>query len=510
MPKENRETPDVTCNDKPNIILINADDLGYGDLSCYGATKVNTPNIDALARQGRSFTDAHAASAVCSPSRYGLLTGRYPVRRNIWGPLWTQTPLSIDPNRQTLASLLKDSGYSTAVIGKWHLGFGEEKPDWNGELKPGPLELGFDYYFGMPIVNCAPPYVYVENHHVVGLDPADPFVEGVESVTQKLPDKGGYEALGGAKRAHELFRDEMVGTTFKEKAVNWIKENGQCSDKPFFLYLATTNIHHPFTPAPQFLGTSQCGLYGDFIHELDWMVGEVVKAVEEVGQTDNTLIIFTSDNGGMLNRCGQYAWCAGHKLNGDLLGFKFGAWEGGHRIPFIAKWPGRIPEGTSTDHLFSQVDLMATFAEIAGATIKDGHGEDSVSQLETLTGAPEEPIRDELVISPNSPEHLVARKGKWVYIPAQDEGGFKQKNIGDHCFGGAAVFQLTNQVNSDFDSNGRIKEGAPPAQLYDLETDPYQATNVYSDHPEIVAELDALVEAYRERIEPADPVGWTG
>lgn len=492
---------------KPNIILINADDLGYGDLSCYGATKVQTPNIDKLAKEGRTFTEAHAASAVCSPSRYGMLTGRYPIRRNFWGPTGMDQPLSIDTDRITIASLLREAGYNTAVIGKWHLGLGEEKPDWNGELKPGPLEIGFDYFFGVPVVNCIPPYVYVKNHHVVGWEEDDPFVYGEESVTEKWPAKGGYKNIGGAKKAHLLYRDEMVGTTLKQKSVEWIREKAK-EDNPFFLYLAPLNIHHPFTPAPQFKGTSQCGLYGDFIHELDWIVGEVVKAVEETGQTDNTLIIFTSDNGGMLNKGGQDAWKAGHRLNGDLLGFKFGAWEGGHRVPLIAKWPRHIPEDTISENLFSQIDLIATFASIIGRPLKEVEGVDSIDQLETITGTPEKPIRDQLIISPNSPEHLLVRKGKWVYIPAQDEGGFQQKNIGDHTFGGAAVFKLTKQTNSDFTEDGEIKPEAPPAQLYDLKNDPYQTTNIYNENPELVKELDDIITEHRKLIGPYQKLGW--
>lgn len=496
-----------TLSDRPNIVLINADDLGYGDLSCYGATKVTTPNIDSLATTGRRFTDAHAASAVCSPSRYGMLTGRYPLRRNFWGPTGMDQPLTIDTDRGTLASLLKKAGYATAVVGKWHLGLGEEKPDWNGELKPGPLEIGFDYFYGVPIVNCIPPYVYVENHRVVGHDPDEPFVYGEESVTEKWPAKGGYNMIGGARRAHELYRDEQVGTTLTEKSVAWLREEGK-KNNPFFLYLAPLNIHHPFTPAPRFQGTSDCGRYGDFIHELDWMVGEVMNAVEEMGQTENTLFLFTSDNGGMLNEGGQDAWRAGHRLNGDLLGFKFGAWEGGHRIPFIARWPGKIPAGTVSDQLMSHIDLMATFAGILGRPLADGVGQDSVNQLETLTGTPHAPVRDELVISPNSPDHLLVRKGRWVYIPAQDEGGFQQTEIGDHTFGGAAVFKLTKQINSDFTADGTLKDNAPPAQLYDLESDQGQAINVYNHHPEVVKELDDIVAAHRRQIIPSEPLGW--
>lgn len=492
----------------PNVILINADDLGYGDLSCYGATLVQTPNIDKLASQGRSFSDAHAASAVCSPSRYGLLTGTYPLRRNFWGPIGgLDDGLTIDTTQMTLASLLKNAGYSTACVGKWHLGLGVDKPDYNQAVKPGPLELGFDYFYGVPMVNSGPPFVFVENHSVDGYDPADPFVRGKESVTQKWPAKGGYKAIGGAEKAHLLYDDEKVGTILKDKAIEWMKKtHSSDQDKPFFLYLATTNIHHPFTPAPQFKGTSEAGRYGDFIHELDWIVGEVLRTLKEMGEEENTLVIFTSDNGGMLNHGGQDAWKAGHKLNGDLLGFKFGAWEGGHRVPMMAKWPGVIPANSASDHLISQVDWLSTFAAIVDQPLK-GDDQDGVNQLLELKGEATAPLREMLMITPNSPEHLVVRKGKWVYIPAQDEGGFQAKKIDAHTLGGAAAFALTQQKNSDIVDH-KIKEDAPKEQLYDLEKDPYQAENVVAQNPKVKEELQQILAEYRQKIGPYPKLGW--
>ena len=204
-------TPDLRARSLPHIVVINADDLGYGDLGCYGATHFRTPNIDRLATEGRLFTDAHSASAVCSPSRYGLLTGCYPLRRNLWGPISMRGSLAIDPGQLTLARLLQERGYATACIGKWHLGFGENAPpDWNEELTPGPLELGFDHYFGVPSVNSGPPFVYVENHRVVGLDPDDPLVYGEESVTRRYPEKSGYRGIGGGEAAHRLYVDDEV------------------------------------------------------------------------------------------------------------------------------------------------------------------------------------------------------------------------------------------------------------------------------------------------------------
>ena len=500
----------VLCSQaqKPNVILINADDLGYGDLSCYGATKVKTPNIDRLAKEGMRFTDAHSASAVCSPSRYGLMTGQYPIRKNFWGPTPLTQELTIDPKQPTLASTLKSAGYATTAIGKWHLGFGKGRTDWNKPLKPGPLEVGFDYYFGMPTVNSGPPFVYVENHSVVDYDPEDPFVMGKESATQKWPEKGGYRGIGGAKKAHLRYRDEYVGTTFAEKAVSWIKKHSERQKKqPFFMYLATTNIHHPFTPHPKFKGTSQCGLYGDFIHELDWIVGEVLKTLDELEIAGNTLVVFTSDNGGMLNVTGQKAWKAGHRLNGGLLGFKFGAWEGGHRVPFIARWPGKIPAGTESDALVSQIDLLPTFAALAGSKLPEDAVIDGVNQLPVFTNKAKTSQRELLVISPNSPKHLTIRKGDWVYVPDQDEGGFQGKEIGNHLLAGAAAQKLTKLVNSDV-KDGEIREDAPPAQLYNLKDDPYQATNLHNERPEVVDELSALLEKWRKVIPASPRLGW--
>jgi len=489
----------------PNVILINADDIGYGDLGCYGATHVETPNIDRLADEGRRFTDAHSASAVCSPSRYGLLTGRYPLRKNLWGPVGLRAGLTIDVDRLTIARVLKEAGYVTACIGKWHVGLGSPRPDWNGKLAPGPLELGFDSYFGIPCVSCGPPFVYVEDHGVVGFDPKDPFVFGKLSVTKQMPEKGGYRAIGGAEAAHRLYVDEKIGTTLRERAVKWLHERDP--GKPFFLYLATTNIHHPFTPAKQFVGTSKCGAYGDFIQELDWIVGGVLAELERKKLVEDTLVIFTSDNGGMLNVTAQKAWKAGHHVNGDLLGFKFGAWEGGHRIPFIARWPGRIPPGTTSDLLLSHIDLLATFAAIVGRKLTADEGIDSIDQLETLTGSPEVPPRTTLVICPNSPKHLALRHENWVLIPARGAGGFQGKKPGQHLFSGAAALPFAGKVNSDV-VDGKIRPDAPEGQLYDLAADPKQTTNLYTKRPEVVQELRAILDRYTAQVPKTRRLGW--
>ena len=490
----------------PNIVLIFTDDLGYGDVGCYGATKVQTPNIDRLAAEGRRFTDAHSASAVCTPSRYALLTGEYPFRANggkgIWGPLPWEHGLLIPTETFTIGKLLQDEGYATSYFGKWHLGWGNEKKnDWSMPLESGPNQLGFDYYWGIPRVNCNPPYVYVENDMIVGYDPEDPLVlvEKGETPTPtcKFPPEASVKAgnrFKGAVKAHELYDDEMVGTRMTEEAVDWISANQK---NPFFLLFSTTQIHHPFTPAPRFKGTSDCGLYGDFIHELDWMVGELMRCLKENGLSDNTLVIFTSDNGGMFNTAGQDAFGDGHQINGDLLGFKFGAWEGGHRVPFIAKWPGEIPAGTVSDQLVCSIDMLATFAAITHQKIDPA---DSVNILPALVETPQKPVRETLVLAAVKSSHLSLRKGKWIYIPAQGSGGFSGTQPGSHGFAGPAAASFTGHPNRDI-VDGKIRPDAPPTQLYDLEADVNQTRNLFKEYPEVVQEMQALLQDLRSSVD---------
>jgi arylsulfatase A len=483
-------------NAQPNVLIINVDDLGYGDVGAYGATMVKTPNLDRLAGEGIRFTDFHTASAVCSPSRYALITGTYPARVDFFGAKFLKAPLQLNTAQMTIAKVMKKAGYATAAIGKWHLGFGNEEPvDWNKPLKPGPLELGFDYYFGVPVLNSHPPFVYVENHAVVGYNPDDPFVYGQHAETRWFPEKFGLKDIGGVKEAHFKFDDRMVGTTLMNKAIEYIKEP---RENPFFLYFATTNIHHPFTPRPQFIGTSKAGRYGDFIHELDWMIGEVLNTLDTEGLTDNTLVILTSDNGGMLNQGGQDAYASGHHMNGKLLGFKFDAWEGGHRVPFIVRWPGKVPAGEVSDVLASNVDFLATMAALVNKENMAKETQDSYNLLPAIMGRTEKPIRDHLIIAAANRKHLSIRKGPWMYIPAQGGGGFWSQEVGSHTFGGPAAITFAGQENSDI-VDGRIRKDAPPAQLYNLETDPTQKYNVFDEHPEIVKELQQLMEKTIDR-----------
>jgi len=482
---------------RPNIVLIFTDDVGFGDHGCYGATKVQTPNIDRLAEEGRRFTDAHSGSAVCTPSRYSLLTGEYPFRGGISRPIFSHDPLIIDPEKTTLASVLKNAGYDTACIGKWHLGFGDEQdPDWNKDLKPGPLELGFDYYFGIPVVNSHSPFVFVENHRVLGLDPDDPLVYGGEPPTREYPEKIlTHASLSGGQAAHALYRDEELGMTLTEKANRWMRQE---RERPFFLYFATPHVHHPFTPHPRFQGTSRCGRYGDFIHELDWIVGEAMETLDELGLRENTIVILTSDNGGMLNLGGQEAWTAGHRMNGDLLGFKFDAWEGGHRVPFIARWPEKIEPGSVSHQLICHVDLLATLASASGGALSPDDAPDSFNILPALTGSPEKPIRDHIVLDPLDEEKLGFRKDSWVYLGWRGGGGFAASS--GRKLGGPAALEFTGQKHSDIE-NGDFKPEAPSEQLYDLDADPSQSVNVIREHPEVaerlVAELAARTEACR-------------
>ncbi len=484
--------------DKPNVIFIMADDLGYGDLGCYGAELIKTPNIDKLAESGRRFTDAHSASAVSTASRYSMLTGQYPFRGEtapdklgIWGPLKLNSHILIKPNTLTVAGMMQKQGYKTACIGKWHLGFGEtDGTNWNEELGRGPNEVGFDYYFGLPFVSSGPPYVFVRNNRVLGLDPNDPLIlkEKNEEATstQLYRDKGANRYRGG-QAAHDLYKDDQIGETMVNEATKWISEN---SDEPFFMYFATPHIHHPFTPNEKFKGSSQCGLYGDFIQEFDWMVGEVLKTLEKEGIADNTLVILTSDNGGMFNLAGQEAWDEGHRNNADLLGFKFDVWEGGHRVPYIASWKGRIKAGTTSDQVISNIDLFATLAEITGYELKDGEAPDSYNILEAFVGKERQKkaLRDSYLMSSFKQTHQSLRMGDWIYIPAKGGGGWNSGRRGTHIFSGAPALAYTKEENSDIE-NGKIKANAPSAQLYNIALDPRQTTNVIAENPQKAEEM---------------------
>src|SRR5512137_1680519 len=354
----------AAAGSKPNILFILADDLGYGDLGCYGATKIRTPNCDRLAAHGLRFTDAHSPSAVCTPTRYAFMTGEYAWRKKGTGILPGTAALIIEPGRVTVPSLLKQAGYTTAVIGKWHLGLGAQSPtDYNGDIKPGPLEVGFDYAWIIPATGDRTPCVYVENHRVVGLDPKDP-IQLDYTVKRGEPKSfvSGIPRIGsqsGGKAA--LWKDDEIADTLARKAVAFIERN---KDKPFFLFFSTHDIHVPRVPNARFKGTSQAGVRGDTVHSFDWTVGQVLATLDRLKLAENTLVILTSDNGGVLDANGPDIEHGGtpetnngHPHNGSLRAGKGSPYEGGTRVPFIVRWPGHSQRGVSAE-LVCHIDLL--------------------------------------------------------------------------------------------------------------------------------------------------------
>ena len=475
--------------DRPNIIVILTDDIGYGDLACYGATKVKTPNLDRLAKEGLRFTDGHSASATCTPSRYALLTGQYAWRKKGTGILPGDAALIIEPGSATLPATMQQAGYATAAIGKWHLGLGSGKLDWNTEIKPGPREIGFDYSFLIPATGDRVPCVYVENQRVVGLDPQDPIRVsygtpiGDEPTGRDHPEQlkmklsrghdntivNGISRIGymtGGKSARWV--DEDMADVITRKATAFMERS---KDKPFFLYFATHDIHVPRVPHARFKGTSGCGVRGDAIHQLDWCVGEIMATLERLKVADNTLIVFSSDNGPVLDdgyADGAVADLNGHAPAGPLKGGKYSLYEAGTRVPFIARWPARIKPGTS-DALVCQIDLLASFAALVGKPLAASAGPDSENILLALVGESKQG-REQLVEHANG---LALRKGPWKFIPAvQAEGK-----------GGAKKAKAA---------------GAMVPQLYDLSSDLGEAENVATQHPDVVKQLSALLESLRE------------
>jgi arylsulfatase A-like enzyme len=469
---------------RPNVVLVIADDLGYGDVGCYGATKIKTPRMDGLASEGVRFTDAHSSAAVCNPTRYSILSGTY---------LWhaqrkPDYSLYFHDGQVTLPSLLKSVGYRTAALGKWHNGFGREgNPNWNGELKPGPLEIGFDYFFGTPRTHNEPPFVFVENHRIVGLDPADPLrvIPHDEVIKRGLRDFG-WGVSEGATAAHEARPDEQIDLILADKAVEFISR--QSNETPFFLYLAFAAPHSPINPAPAFRGKSEVGLYGDYIQQLDHCFGRVMDAISQHGLAANTLVIFTSDNGAVITR---EALQAGHRSNGVWLGQKTDAWEAGHRVPLIARWPGRIPAGSERKQLFAQVDLMATVGEAVGAALPVNASPDGHSDLAAFLDPARAPAQRTEAVFLGTGSHVL-RQGDWVFLPKQGSGGMTIQVPQGAAWG--QPYARMGLANSDIDEHGKIKPDAPAAQLYNLRSDPSQATNLFRDRPDMAAQLRSRLD----------------
>lgn len=477
----------------PNVVIVYGDDVGYGDVGVYGSEKIPTPNLDRLAARGLVFTDGHCPAATCSPSRYSMLTGRFAFRNGvrILGPT---SPLCIDTERFTLADLFQKAGYTTGVVGKWHLGLGakDKKPGyWNGEVKPGPLEIGFDTSFLLPNTNDRVPCVYLDGHRVVGLDPADPIYIGEkldprsteypdgrktpEAMTYYPSSHGhnhsvihGIGRIGvqfGGKAA--LWNDETMADVFVEKAGEFITKN---REKPFFLFFSSQDIHVPRTPHPRFHGKSELGYRGDAMVQLDWATGALMAKLEEHGLTENTIFIFSSDNGpvyddgyqdGTTVKTSTAEVDRGHDGSGPYRGGKYQIYEGGTRVPFIVSWPARIRPGTS-NALVTQTDFLATFAKLLGVELSGDVAIDSQETLAALLG--ESPEGNAYILE--EARGVALRHGNWKLI----------------------VEPPRNRRQAADGKRG------PVLKLYDLSKDIGETTNVAAEHPGRVERLHAFVK----------------
>ncbi len=459
-------------NGKPNIVYILADDLGYGDVGCFNPeSKIPTPSIDRIGRGGMTFTDAHAGSAVCTPTRYGVLTGRYSWRSRLKSSVLDgYSPPLVARDRMTVASLLKKRGYRTACVGKWHLGLqwgttkgsrpGPANIDYSKPVADGPVALGFDYFYGIPASLDMAPYVYVENDRIVAA-PTDT----VEASEKPAYYRGGPMAPG--------FSHRDVLPTLTRKAVECIDRHAaEKGGHPLFLYFPLTAPHTPIMPTTEFEGKSRAGVYGDFVCQADWTVGQVLDALERNGMAENTLVIFTSDNGAAPVSDFKKLHEMGHEPNYHFRGNKSDIFEGGHRIPFVARWPKQIKAGSVCEHPICLTDLMATAAEITGATMPDNAGEDSVSLLSTLRGHAAQPAR-EAIVHQSAEGCLSIRQGQWKLEFCAGSGGWSAPK-----------------------SEEAAKLGLPPVQLYDLSTDIAERQNVQDRHPDIVDRLTKLMQKY--------------
>ena len=475
---------------KPNIIILYADDLGFGDVSCYGASAVKTPGVDYLAANGLKFTDAHCTAATCTPSRFSLLTGMYAFRNNA-AILPGDAPLLIQPGTATLPAMLQQAGYTTAVVGKWHLGLGSGAIDWNGTIGPGPNEIGFNYSFILPATTDRVPTVFVENGKVHNLDVNDPIAV---SYTEQIGNEptglshpqllkqnadtqhsntitNGISRIGymtGGKKARWV--DEDISLVLNERAKHFIIDN---KDKPFFLYYPFPNIHVPRTPNQRFVGATKLGARGDVIAEMDWMTGEILKLLDSLGLSKNTLIIFSSDNGPVLDDGYEdfaETLVGDHKPAGIYRGGKYSAFEAGTRVPAITYWPGIIKPGTS-DGLFSQIDFFASFAKLVNQEIPAGAAPDSENMLTALLGESKKSRTYMLEESFT----LSLRKANWKYISPQEK------------------------QTPDWLKNKKIESGLMQTpQLYNLKNDPGEENNLADQYPEIVMELKRELEKIKK------------
>jgi arylsulfatase A-like enzyme len=478
---------------KPNIILIYTDDLGYGDVSCYGTSAITTPNIDRLAKNGVRFTNAHATSATCTPSRFSLLTGKYAWRKEGTGIAPGDATLLIPVATTTLPGMLQKAGYNTAVIGKWHLGLGDAKGlDWNEKITPGPAEIGFNYSFLIPATGDRVPCVFVENQQVVNLDKNDPIkvsytgpIDPNAPTGKKNPELlkmqpshghdmtiiNGVSRIGYMKGGNAaLWKDEDFADILVQKATAYIRQQ---KSNPFFLYFSTHDIHVPRMPNERFVGKSGMGPRGDVLLQLDWTVGQIEEVLKKNGLLENTIIIFTSDNGQVIDdgyKDEAVEKLGNHKPSGIYRGGKYSAFEAGTRVPFIVSWKGKIKKGKVNNALFSQIDLYASLANLTGGKVEEGQAPDSKNYLPVLlnkAGTPREFLVEQSI---NSTLSLLV--GNWKYIEPS-----KGAKIGK-------------------DTNTELGNDTKP-QLYNLADDPGETKNLAELFPDRVAEMKLRLDGIK-------------
>ncbi|WDE98171.1 arylsulfatase [Lentisphaera profundi] len=485
----------LSAAEKPNIIFIYGDDVGYGDVGVYGSEKIPTPNIDNLAKGGIQFTDGHCSAATCSPSRFAMLTGVHAFRHGV-SILPPNAPLSIPTDIPTLPKMLRENGYVTGVVGKWHLGIGAKgvETNWNGDVKPGPLEIGFDQMFLLPSTNDRVPCVYLDGHRVYNYDPNDLIYVGrsLESVNKPgstqyghakmnpelmtyYPSTHGHNSsvingigrigfMSGGKKA--LWDDETMADVFVEKATEFIKEKAK-GDKPFFLYFASQDIHVPRAPHPRFQGKTKLGKRGDAMVQFDWSTGALMKALDEAGVADNTIVFFSSDNGpvyddgyadGSVTKTSTKESDHGHDGSGIYRGGKYQIYEGGTRVPFIIRWPAKIKPAVS-NAMVNQVDLYTSLAELVGHDLRQDEAIDSRDTLAAFLGEDSQGL-SYMFEEARKTDHAV-RKGKWKYISKGNKKKAKQ-------------------------------------ELYDLESDAGEQNNVIKQFPEVAEDMKKLLEQVRK------------
>ena len=478
---------------QPNIIIMYADDLGFGDIGCYGATRIPTPNLDRLAAEGVKFHQGYASAATCTPSRYSLLTGAYPWRNENARILAGDAPLIIPPATQTLPALLRQAGYRTAIVGKWHLGLGEGDLDWNAPIPSTPLDVGFDRSFILAATNDRVPCVYIHGRKVAGLDPTDPIEvtydrnkpfpgfptgkENPELLTMKYSHGHDMSIVNGVSRIGymrggrtALWKDEEMAKVFLDRAISFVSES---RDEPFFLYYAFHQPHVPRIPGKRFAGTTGLGPRGDVIAELDWCAGELLETLDRLGMSENTIVIFSSDNGPVLDdgyEDGAVELRSDHRPAGPLRGGKYSMFDGGTRVPFILRWPGTVEPGESSA-VVSHVDFLASFAALIGVPLDPDAGPDSLDVLSALLCRTENG-RHELVTE-GTQGKTVLRQGDWVFISPHD---------------GPTVSHTTGIETGNL----------PEAQLYDLSLDIGQIKNVAAKHVERVNRMSARLQEIRE------------